>query len=180
MQNSDDEPLYVTTAVLPLAALPAQALASLLRTYDLNITHAAEDAPIPGSYWGPPEAGLIGNTLHVRDDTPVHSALHEACHYICMDSDRRARLHTDAGGSDVEENAVCYLQILLADRLAGYSSSRMFEDMDRWGYSFRLGSARAWFETDADDARVWLQQNGLLPADFAATGTASVPDPRLQ
>lgn len=180
MQNSDDGPRYATTAVLPLAALPAQALASLLRTYDLNITHIAEDAPIPGSYWGPPEAGLIGNTLHVRDDTPVHSALHEVCHYICMDSGRRAQLHTDAGGSDVEENAVCYLQILLADRLAGYSRSRMFEDMDRWGYSFRLGSARAWFETDADDARVWLQQHGLLSADFAATGTTSVPDPRLQ
>jgi hypothetical protein len=34
--------------------------------------------------------------------------------------------------------------------------------MDAWGYSFRLGSARAWFERDADDARRWLQQADLL------------------
>ena len=41
-------------------------------------------------------AGLIGSRLFVRDDTPVHSLLHEGCHYICMDSARRARLDTDA------------------------------------------------------------------------------------
>jgi hypothetical protein len=34
-------------------------------------------------------------------------------------------------------------------------------DMDAWGYSFRLGSTRAWFEHDADDARVFLQARGL-------------------
>jgi hypothetical protein len=38
------------------------------------------------------------------------------------------------------------------------------QDMDAWGYTFRLGSARAWFEEDAEDARTWLQQRGLLPA----------------
>ena len=35
-------------------------------------------------------------------------------------------------------------------------------DMDRWGYTFRLGSARAWFERDAEDARAWLMAQGLL------------------
>jgi hypothetical protein len=33
--------------------------------------------------------------------------------------------------------------------------------MDAWGYSFRLGSTRAWFEHDADEARVFLQARGL-------------------
>ena len=33
---------------------------------------------------------------------------------------------------------------------------RMFSDMDRWGYSFRLGSARAWFNEDAEDAISFL------------------------
>jgi hypothetical protein len=38
----------------------------------------------------------------------------------------------------------------------------MCADMDAWGYTFRLGSANDWFTRDADDARIWLQQNGLL------------------
>ena len=38
----------------------------------------------------------------------------------------------------------------------------MFADMDRWGYSFRLGSSRAWFERDAADAHDWLIRNDLL------------------
>jgi hypothetical protein len=35
-------------------------------------------------------------------------------------------------------------------------------DMDAWGYTFRLGSARAWFEHDAENARTWLIERGLL------------------
>jgi hypothetical protein len=119
-------------------------------------------APIPGSYWGEPEAGLIGHRLYLRPDTPVHSALHEACHYICADAPRRASLHTDAGGDFAEENAVCYLQILLADQLPEMGRERLFADMDAWGYSFRLGSTRAWFERDAEDARQWLVDQGLI------------------
>lgn len=165
MQQVTEEPIRTTADVLRVAALPARALVSLLRAYGLSVSCQDDDGSIPGSYWGAPEAGLIGNTLHIRSDTPVHSALHEACHFICMDAGRRTHLHTDAGGNDDEENAVCYLQVLLADRLIGYSRPRMFEDMDHWGYSFRLGSARAWFETDADDARAWLHQHGLLPTD---------------
>jgi hypothetical protein len=38
----------------------------------------------------------------------------------------------------------------------------MCRDMDEWGYSFRLGSAAAWFEQDAKDARAWLIRHGLL------------------
>ena len=129
----------------------------------------APDDPIPGSFWQPPEAGLNGGGLYVRDDTPVHSALHEACHYICMDQSRRENLDTDAGGDYAEENGVCYLQVLLADHLPGMGKNRMFSDMDAWGYSFRLGSSRTWFERDAEDARAWLQHYQLIDDDNAPT-----------
>jgi hypothetical protein len=36
--------------------------------------------------------------------------------------------------------------------------------MDAWGYSFRLGCARLWFEHDAEDARAWLGECGLIDA----------------
>lgn len=150
------------TPVLLLCELPDQSLQRLLAAYGLQILMLGDCTPIPGSYWGGSEAGLVGNRLYARRDTPVHSVLHEACHYICMDDARRAALHTDAGGSDPEENAVCYLQILLAGELPGYTRARMFTDMDAWGYSFRLGSAQAWFERDAEDAQQWLRRTGLL------------------
>jgi hypothetical protein len=79
-----------------------------------------------------------------------------------MDEDRRRGLHTNAGGDYDEENAVCYLQILLAERIDGYSAELCMADMDAWGYSFRLGSARAWFENDAEDAREWLEGRGFM------------------
>ncbi len=133
-------------------------IADLLATYDLKIQQIPLDSDIPGSFWGNPEAGLIGSHLYVRADTPIHSLLHEACHYICMPAERRENLHTDAGGDYDEENAVCYLQILLAEQIKGYSAATCMKDMDTWGYSFRLGSARAWFEQDAEDARAWLKK----------------------
>lgn len=148
--------------VLMLSELPAGALRALLEPRGMRVLVVAPDEPIPGSYWGEREAGLIGDALYVRADTPVHSALHEACHFLCMDEHRRARLHTDAGGDDVEESAVCYLQAMLADQLAGYSRERLFADMDAWGYHFRLGSTRAWFEQDSEDARAWLVAHGLV------------------
>ena len=137
-------------------------LRELLRGYGLDVIEQAAGEPITGSYWGDTEAGLVGNRLFVRADTPLHSALHEACHYICMDASRRASLHTNAGGDDPEEVAVCYLQVLLADRIANYSREKIFADMDAWGYNFILGSARAWFERDAEDARRWLEQRKLI------------------
>jgi len=81
-----------------------------------------------------------------------------------MDEDRRRGLDTNAGGDYDEENAVCYLQILLADEIPGFGRDRMMADMDAWGYSFRLGSARAWFEQDAADALAWLRGHGLVSA----------------
>jgi hypothetical protein len=90
--------------------------------------------------------------------------LHELSHFICMTPERRSGLDRDAGGDDAEECGVCYLQILLADELAPMRRDRMFRDMDTWGYTFRLGSARAWFEADAADARQWLVAHGLIDA----------------
>jgi hypothetical protein len=137
-------------------------LAALLARYGLTSQRVADGVPIPGSFWGDSEAGLIGCTLYVRDDTPLHSALHEACHYLCMDNARRALLHTDAGGDYDEENAVCYLQILLADELPEVGRARLMADMDAWGYSFRLGSTARWFAEDAEDAHDFLRMHGLV------------------
>lgn len=148
------------SVVLCKNRLPA--LAVLFEKFGLVIERVADDEPIPGSFWGDSEAGLVGNHLLVRDDTPVHSAFHESCHYICMDAQRRESLHTDAGGDVLEENAVCYLQILLADHLNDYDSETMMADMDNWGYSFRLGSSSRWFYEDAEDALDWLLEKKLI------------------
>lgn len=150
--------------VLLCKDIATDSLVHLLSRYGLALQHVNDDHSIPGSYWKDPEAGLIGNTLYIRDDTPVHSALHESCHYICMDDERRNNLDTDAGGGYEEENGVCYLQILLSEQLPGMGKERMFKDMDEWGYSFRLGSAQAWFENDAEDAEQWLLERKLLPS----------------
>ena len=141
-------------------------MARLLARYGISLALLDDNAKIAGSYWGEPEAGIVGQSVIVRRDTPIHSLLHEACHIICMDTERRSGLDGDAGGDDLEECAVCYLQIVLADRIAAVGRNRLMQDMDSWGYSFRLGSTRAWFESDAEDAREWLLGNGLLtPAD---------------
>jgi hypothetical protein len=153
--------------VLTVGDIGIEAIGGLLRCYGLHCEQVTDGEAIPGSFWGDSEAGLVGHRLLVRRDTPVHSALHEACHYVCMTTARRAGLHTDAGGDYDEENAVCYLQILLAGLLAGVGRERLMCDMDAWGYSFRLGSARAWFEEDAQDARHWLQAHGLIDAALA-------------
>jgi hypothetical protein len=150
-------------AVLCVGDCASTAMCELLARHGLRMVVLAAAVPIPGSYWGECEAGLIGNDIFVRPDTPIHSLLHEAAHYICMDEERRHGLHCDAGGNDAEECAVCYLQVLLADALPECGRERMWQDMDAWGYSFRLGSARGWFEHDAEDARQWLERRGLLP-----------------
>ena len=151
--------------VLLCSEIKLDHLRKLLDPYGMLVKTVAQDEQIPGSFWQPPEAGLVGNLLYVRVDTPVHSALHEACHYICMDHKRREKLDTDAGGGFEEENGVCYLQILLSEHLADMGKERMFSDMDEWGYSFRLGSSQAWFERDAEDAVEWLQQFGLIDSN---------------
>ncbi len=138
--------------------------AALLAAHDLRLHRVDDGAAIPGSYWGEPEAGIIGSDVYVRDDTPVHSMLHEACHLIVLPPERRALVHTDATDSVPEEDATCYLQIVLAGRLPGVGSARLMTDMDAWGYTYRLGSTRAWFEEDAEDAKAWLIERGLLTA----------------
>jgi hypothetical protein len=79
-----------------------------------------------------------------------------------MDETRRSTLHTNAGGDYDEENAVNYMEITLGTLLPGVGRERILADMDSWGYTFRLGSARAWFEHDAEDARQWLLDHNLL------------------
>jgi len=155
--------------VLLVNAIDRTGLELLLDRYGLNLQLVAPEEIIPGSYWGDREAGLIGSRIFARLDTPVHSVLHESAHFICMTPERRAGLDTDAGGDDAEENAVCYLQIILADSLAEVGRERMCRDMDDWGYSFRLGSAAAWFAEDAEDARLWLIRHGLLDAQGRAS-----------
>lgn len=153
--------------VLRLAHVDAEQARALLARHGLELVMIGDGEAIPGSYWGEPEAGVIGHRVHARSDTPVHSLLHEACHLIVMaDPQRRARVHTDASDSVEEEDATCYLQILLADALPGMDRSRMFADMDAWGYSFRLGSAQAWFERDAAEARCFLEERQLPMAEF--------------
>lgn len=156
-----------TASVLTLADIDVRSAEALLARYALALVHVGPDAPIPGSYWGEPEAGVIAHTVYTRDDTPVHSLLHEACHLIVAPAERRASIHTDASDSQAEEDATCYLQILLADELPGVGRERLMRDMDDWGYTYRLGSTRAWFEQDADDAQAWLAERGLLKVEAA-------------
>ena len=150
-----------TPAVLRLADIGFAAPAALLARHGLTLQRVPAGAPIPGSYWGDDEAGIIGTTVHARDDTPVHSLLHEACHLLVLPPERRTAVHTDATDSVEEEDATCYLQILLADELPGVGRVRLMADMDAWGYSFRLGSTRAWFERDASEALAFLRARGL-------------------
>ncbi|MBD4680613.1 hypothetical protein GUG35_04440 [Xanthomonas citri pv. citri] len=150
--------------VLRVADIGLDAPAALLARYGLRLHRVESDAAIPGSFWGEPEAGIIGCDVYVRDDTPVHSLLHEAGHLIVLPAEKRAAVHTDATDSVEEEDATCYLQILLAEQLPGVGSARLMADMDSWGYTYRLGSTRAWFEQDTENARSWLDARGLLPA----------------
>jgi hypothetical protein len=151
-------------SVLRMADIDTASAAALLTRHGLELIAVPDAEPIPGSYWGECEAGIIGTRVYARADTPVHSLLHEACHLIVLPPERRAQVHTDATDCTFEEDATCYLQILLADALPGVGRARLMADMDAWGYSFRLGSTRAWFEQDAEDARRWLAERELLPA----------------
>lgn len=152
-------------SVLKLSDLTPGAAETLLERYGLSLELQPDNEPITGSFWGDDEAGIVGCRVYARSDTPVHSLLHESCHTICMTAERRGSLHRDAGGDDLEEAAVCYLQVLLADEIAGVGRARLMRDMDAWGYSFRLGRTARWFAEDADDARNWLIDKGLIRED---------------
>lgn len=153
--------------VLTLAEIGFDAPRALLARYGLALARVDDGEPIPGSYWGECEAGIIGSTVYARDDTPVHSLLHEAGHLIVLPPERRAAVHTDATDSVPEEDAVCVLQGLLGDALPGVGRARVWADMDAWGYTFRLGSAQAYVERDATEAWNWLREHGLVGADGA-------------
>jgi hypothetical protein len=148
--------------VLRVGPVPDASVLALTSRYGAELRHLCANEVVPGSYWGDSEAGLRANVLYVRADTPLHSLLHELSHFVCMSPERRAGLDRDAGGDDAEECAVCYLQILLADELPQLGRERMFVDMDAWGYTFRLGNSRMWFEHDATDAGKWLCESGLI------------------
>lgn len=159
----DTSPASGTPAstVMRVGQIGFDAPAALLGRFGLQLRRVAAGESIPGSFWGDEEAGIIGNTVYARDDTPVHSLLHEAGHLIVLPPERRPDVHTDATDSIEEEDATCCLQIVLADELPGVGRERLMADMDAWGYTFRLGSARAWFERDAENAREFLKARGL-------------------
>jgi len=142
---------------------------TLLNHYGIQLCLINPDEDIPHSFWGAPEAGRMNDCLYIRGDTPIHSILHEACHYICMPTAQRALTLVDAKGSTREENATCFLQIVISDHLEGYGREILMQDMDDWGYSFRLGSAKAWFSQDAEDAQQWLMQENIINSDAHPT-----------
>lgn len=160
------------TTMLTLADIGFETPAALLARYGLTLVRVRNGEAIPGSYWGECEAGIIGMQVYARNDTPVHSLLHEACHLIVLPADKRAGVHTDATDSIEEEDAVCVLQALLGDELPGVGRDRVLADMDAWGYTFRLGSASAYFHDDARSAWAWLHERGLADA---TTRRACVP-----
>ncbi len=158
--------------MLTLADIALADVVALLARHDLHLQLVPDGEPIPGSYWGECEAGIIGTTVYARSDTPVHSLLHEAAHLIVLPPERRAQVHTDATDSVEEEDAVCVLQALLGDELPGVGRDRVLADMDAWGYTFRLGSARAYFERDAATAWQWLGARNLLPENSELVASA--------
>jgi len=151
--------------MLTLADIGFDAPTALLARYGLRLVRVADGEPIPGSYWGECEAGIIGTDVYARADTPVHSLLHEAGHLIVLPPERRATVHTDATDSIEEEDAVCVLQALLGEALPGVGRERVLADMDAWGYTFRLGSAAAYFDDAAGAAWDWLAARGLADPD---------------
>ena len=157
--------------MLRVRDVPRAAIAGLLSRFGLSLVVQDPGRAIRGSFWGDSEAGIVACDVFVRPDTPIHSLLHETSHTICMDEQRRNGLNRDAGGDDLEESAVCYLQILLADFLPGVGRERLMHDMDAWGYSFRLGSTALWFASDAEDAASWLRAAGLVDACGSPTFT---------
>lgn len=140
--------------------LDFQVLSQLCSRFGVALSMADSAETIAGSFWGAPEAGIVGTCLNIRKDTPVHSLLHELGHIICASSERRASLHTNAGSDDREEAAVCYLQILLAETVEGVGRDRIMADMDAWGYSFPEGATSLWF-ANAVESLAWLAENGI-------------------
>ncbi len=110
--------------VLLVGDVESAAIDHLAGCYGLTAERINDGEAITGSFWGEPEAGIKGLSVFVRSDTPIHSMLHEISHIICMCSERRRHLDRNAGSDDLEESAVCYLQIILADFVPGVGRAR--------------------------------------------------------
>ena len=148
--------------MLTIADIGFDAPRALLARFGLVLIQVEDSLAIPGSFWGECEAGVIGHCVYARFDTPVHSLLHEASHLMVIPAEKRSNIHTDASDSVAEEDAVCILQALLGDQLTGVGRERVWTDMDTWGYTFRLGSAKAYFENDANEAFAFLLARRLI------------------
>src|SRR5688572_8298458 len=61
------------TALLRLSSIDRVDVAMLLSRYGLELVLVAPQESIPGSYWDGSEAGLKGDRLFARTDTPIHS-----------------------------------------------------------------------------------------------------------
>ena len=99
--------------------------------------------------------------VHARDDTPVHSLLHEAAHLIVLPPERARRAyrrHRFGRGRRRRLRAA----VAARRRPARRRPRALMADMDAWGYTFRLGSARAYFERDAEDAGPGCSARGLV------------------
>lgn len=167
MASAASEP--VAEGVLCVGDCLSAPLTAALAPYGLRLEEVPDGAEIPASFWGAPEAGIVGSAIYVRSDTPAHSVLHEAAHFVCASPQRRATLYRDAGSDDAEETAVCYLQIELAAHVRGLGRDRLMRDMDLWGYSFRLGSTARWYRDDSADARAWLFSAGITDSSGKLT-----------
>ena len=85
--------------MLLISDLSFDSVAALLGRYGLSVELIPNEQTINGSYWGEPEAGLMGDRVFVRSNTPVHSVLHETCHIVCMSPQRRLSFAGPAGNS---------------------------------------------------------------------------------
>lgn len=145
-----------------LKNIQSDAMRPLFDRYQLQLHEVSSNNEIPYSFWGTPEAGRQQSILYARADTPIHSLLHEACHFICMPPSLRHQPSIDAGGTAEEEDACCYLQLILSDYVPGFNQHIHLHDMNIWGYNFRLGSSARWFYADSDDARDWLIRHNII------------------
>ena len=124
---------------------------------------------------------MIGATVYARADTPVHSLLHEAGHLIVLPPERRAaRAYRRHRFGRRRRRGLRAAGRCSATRCRASAATRVLADMDAWGYTFRLGSARAYVEHDAADAWRWLREHGLVDAGGCAhprAAPACTPEP---
>src|SRR5690625_8003398 len=93
-EQSNAEQSVAEQSVLRLDELPPGAAENLLQRYGLNLQTVAEGQPIPGTFWGEPEAGIIGGTVAARPDTAGQSLPHEAGHPPARTPVRRPHIPT--------------------------------------------------------------------------------------